>query len=357
MNALPHAMFYSEYFDGEPGNLNWWATSSPMSGRSAVEDFTLHFRIQAACNGYDATLFDEGGAGYWQWNSDLAVGFVDNPDTDTTDGQQVIFNKGLAYAYLLTLPLRLALVYGKDYYPGSVWPGAYGLKSLIDNLCWISHTFAIGAYDVRWVDRDVHVASRDGDGGDLGYSGGLLTAINLNTITPRTITCSTPFGANRWLHDYSGHHADIWTDQNGDATFTIPSNAYSAGQSYLCFAPGGVTQPFSHHARTTLQTFIAAADLDVMPATDNAQTLPQRIHCGRNTKVEVSLSASLPANAALVATVVQADGTSVAMQRIGTRAQSSSSKTTSAGWCTISVEGMGLGSSDLDYELAVTYSG
>ncbi|HTZ88686.1 MAG TPA: hypothetical protein VMA71_00010, partial [Alloacidobacterium sp.] len=231
MDALPNVPFYSEYFDGDPANLNWWATSAPMTGRSAVEDFTLHWRIQAACNGFDATQFDNGGAGYWQWNSGLAAGFVDNPDTDTSPGEQVIFNKGLAYAYMLSLPLRLALVYGKDYFSGAVWPGAYGLQPLIDNLCWISRMFAWGNYEVRWVDRDVHVASRDGNGGAMGWSGGLLTALNFNVLEPRTITCSTPFGANRWLHDYTGHHPDIWTDGNGNATFTIPSNAFSGGQS------------------------------------------------------------------------------------------------------------------------------
>lgn len=99
MDSLPAAPFYSEFFDGDPVNLNGWATSAPMSGRSAVEDFTLHFRLQAACNGFDATQLVAGGAGYWQMNPGLSVGFVDNPDTDTSPGEQVIFNKGLAYAY------------------------------------------------------------------------------------------------------------------------------------------------------------------------------------------------------------------------------------------------------------------
>ena len=152
-----------------------------MLGHSAVVDFTLHFRIQAACNGFDATQFDNGSAGYWQQRPDLAVGFVDNPDTDHTPGQAVIFNKGIAYAYLLTLPMKLALVYGKDYFPSSVWNGAYGLKPMIDNLCWISRMFAFGNYQVRWVDRDVHVATRDGNGGSVGLSVGILTAIENST--------------------------------------------------------------------------------------------------------------------------------------------------------------------------------
>ena len=53
---------YSEYFDGNPDNLNSWATNPPMSSRSLVEDFTLHWALQAACNGGNADALN--GAGY-----------------------------------------------------------------------------------------------------------------------------------------------------------------------------------------------------------------------------------------------------------------------------------------------------
>lgn len=354
MDALPNAPFYSEYFDGNPANLNWWATSAPMSGRSAVEDFTAHFAIQAACNGFDATQFDNG---YWQWNSGLSVAFVDNPDTDTSPGEQVIFNKGIAYAWLLTLPLRLALVYGKDYYPSSVWPGAYGLKPLIDNLCWISRMFAWGNYEVRWVDRDVHVASRDGNGGALGWSGGLLTAINFNTLSPRTITCATPFGPNRWLHDYTGHHGDISTDSNGNATFTIPSNAWSGGQSYLCFAPGGVSEPYPSTRRSTTQTVYGEIDLDVMPALNHKAQLPQRIYCARGSKISLQLSAHLPFNSAITAAVADSSGDVIAHQRIGTDPSAAASDAKATGWHTVSIEGSGLPATGTAFHLAITYTG
>ena len=302
--------------------------------------------------------FDAGGAGYWQWNSGLAVGFVDNPDTDTTPGEQVISNKGIAYAYMLTLPLRLALVYGKDYFPSSVWPGSYGLKPLIDNLCWISRTFAFGGYQVRWVDKDVHVASRDGNGGAVGWSGGLLTALNFNVLVPRTITCSTPFGPNRWLHDYTGHHPDISTDGNGNATFTIPSNANSHGQSYLCFAPGGVNQPVPQPRHTTTQTYTAAIDLDIMPATNTSQQLPQRIYCAQNTMISLSLKANVPTGATLSATAVSPNGKTISYDRIGSNPTNLSGKASATGWHAISIEGNGLPSGGgLDYQLAVTYTG
>lgn len=357
MDAMPELPFYSEYFDGNPANLNWWATSSPMNGRSAVEDFTLHWRVQAACNGFDATQFNSGGAGYFEWNSGLSVGFVDNPDTDTSPGQQVVFNKGLAYAHLLTLPMRLALVYGKDYFPASIWPGAYGLKPLIDNLCWINRMFAFGNYEVRYVDHDVHVASRDGNGGAVGWSGGLLTALNFNTLDPRTITCATPFGANRWLHDYTGHHPDIWTDARGNATFTVPSNAYSNGQSFLCFAPGGVTGLVSRPPRRTSQTYFGSADLDVMPALNTSRKLPQRIYCAKGARVALALSADLAAGTSLTSAVNSPDGATISERRIGTAPLDHPGNTTAAGWHTISVLGSGLPPQGTSFELTVTYMG
>jgi alpha-amylase len=366
MDSLPTIPFYSEYFDGNPANLNWWATSSPMNGRSAVQDFPLHFRIQAACNNFDATQFEQGGAGYFEWNSGLSVGFVDNPDTDTTLGEQVVSNKGLAYAYLLTLPLRLALVYGKDYFPDSVWPGAYGLHYLIDNLTWIARMFAFGNYKVRWVDKDVHVASRDGNGGATGWSGGLLTALNFNTLSPRTITCATPFGPNRWLHDYTGHHGDISTDANGNATFTIPSNAFAAGQSYLCFAPGGVSQAFTNRARSTTQSYLGLFDLDIRPAMNGTHVLPQRVFCAKGGHISLALSLSgareaLPTGWAINATVNDSDGTLIAQLRIGTAATvappKALGKAARTGWHTVTVEGFNLPADGAGYRLDINYTG
>jgi hypothetical protein len=50
-NAMAGRPLYPEYFDGNPASLNWWAPRAPMNGRSAVEDFTNHWAIQAACDG------------------------------------------------------------------------------------------------------------------------------------------------------------------------------------------------------------------------------------------------------------------------------------------------------------------
>jgi alpha-amylase len=291
--AMASKQFYAEYFDGNPANLNWWATSPPIDGRSGVEDFAAHFAIEDACNSLNAAALN--GAGYAQWNSGLAFGFVDNPDTDTSPGQQVVTSKLLGYAFLLTIGCREVLVYGKDYFSGAVWPGAYGLKPFIDNLIYINRTFAYGGQTTRWVDGSVIAIERDGNGGAVGQSAGLLTAINFDSYNVRQITCATSFGANTQLHDYTGRHADIWTDGQGNATFTIPPNAYYNGQSYLCFSRAGSDQAIVQEPRRTTQEFFGAPDLDIPPATPGAFHAIARIYVEGNTGVAFTTQSKIEA--------------------------------------------------------------
>jgi alpha-amylase len=277
--------FYAEYFDGNPADLNWWATSPPMNGRSGVEDFTNHFAIQTACDSGDAEALN--GAGYSTWRPDLSYVFVDNPDTDTTAGEQVVSAKLLGYAFLATIAAKMLLVYGKDYYDSSVWPGAYGLKPWIDNLVYINKKYAYGNTITQYVDEKVIVLNRDGQGGPIGTSPGLLTAINFDTYNQRTITCATTFGANVRLHDLTGRHGDIWTDSNGRATFTIPSNAWNSGQSYLCFTVAGHDSAIAVQPRQTNQTFFGSPDLSIGPATA-AGSQVCRIWCAPDSTVSLN---------------------------------------------------------------------
>ena len=267
---------YSEYFDGNPDNLNWWATSPPMSSRSLVEDFTLHWALQAACEGGNAQALN--GAGYAARNPFLSCTFVDNPDTDTTPGQAIVSSKLLAYAFMLSTE-GYPFVYGKDYFPGSVWTGAYGLKPWIDTLIWIHENLALGGTVTRYVDQKVIVVNRTG-------GPGLLTALNFDTWNRRTITCSTSFGPKVQLHDYTGRHPEIRTDGSGQATFTIPSNAFQNGQSYLCFSRAGFAQAIHLIERSTTQVFFGSADLDIRPA-QNGQVDVGRIWCANDRAIKL----------------------------------------------------------------------
>jgi alpha-amylase len=276
--AMASKFFYSEYFDGNPSTLNWWATSAPMSGRSLVEDFAMHWALQAACDRGDVRALD--GAGYTSRRPDLCCTFVDNPDTDTSPGQQIISNKLLAYAFLLSIE-GYPFVYGKDYFSSAVWPGAYGLQPWLDNLIWIHEHLAGGGTVTRYLDDKVIVLNRTG-------SPGLLTALNFDTMAARTITCSTSFGPSVHLHEYTGRHPDVQTDAHGRATFTIPSNAFSKGQSYLCFSRLGLDAPNQVVGRPTTQTIFGAFDLDLGPAR-NKRAVVGRITSERGTAITLKL--------------------------------------------------------------------
>jgi alpha-amylase len=331
--SMANKPFYGEYFDGNPANLNWWATSSPLSGRCGVEDFTMHFAIESACNTLNAAALN--GAGYSQWNSGLSYAFVENPDTDTSPGEQVIGSKLLGYAFLLTVSCRQVLIYGKDYFSGAVWPGAYGLKPLIDNLIYINRTFAYGGQATRWVDGSVIVIERDGNGGPVGASPGLLTALNFDTYNKRQITCATSFGSNVQLHDYTGRHPDVWTDWQGNATFTIPANAYGSGQSYLCFSRAGSDKPIALHPRRTTQEFFGAPDLDIPPANPGALHVIANIYVERETTVVFATRNNIEAALLNGATPV------------------SGNKPAKTGWYAIGVSSRS--SAPVSFDLSVTY--
>jgi alpha-amylase len=275
--VMASKFFYSEFFDGNPATLNAWATEPPMSGRSLVADFPVKFAVQEACNGFHARPLD--GAGYASWRPDLACTFLDNPDTDTSPGQQVISNKLLGYAFLLTIE-GYPFVYGKDYFPNTVWPGAYGLSPWLDNLIWIHEHLANGRTITRFLDDKVIVLNRIG-------SPGLLTALNFDTLNARPITCDTSFGPQVLLHDYTGRHADIRTDDQGRASFTTPSNAFARGQSYLCFSRAGLDAPNAVVTHETTQTIFGSADLDVAPA-GNSEAVFGRITAQKGTAIEIA---------------------------------------------------------------------
>ncbi|MBV9744592.1 MAG: hypothetical protein JO099_12605, partial [Acidobacteriia bacterium] len=283
-DAMASRPFYAEYFDTNLATLNWWATSPPMNGRSGVADFTNHFAVQAACDGGNARVLN--GAGYSSWRPDLSYVFVENPDTDTSPGEQIVSAKLLGYAFLATIASKVLLVYGKDYYDSSIWPGAYGLKQWIDNLVYINKKYAYGNTITQYLDDKVIVLNRDGNGGAVGTSPGLLTALNFDTFNRRTITCSTTFGANAHLHDLTGRHPDIWTDGSGQATFTIPSNAWNNGQSYLCFTVAGHDSPIVIQPRQTQQTFFGSPDLSIGPATSGGSPV-SRIWCADDTGISL----------------------------------------------------------------------
>jgi alpha-amylase len=344
--SMARGFCVSEYFDGNPQNLAWWTRQSGMQGRSAVFDFTLHFALQAMCDdgGFDMRSLD--GAGYAAFDPWSAVTFVDNPDTDLSPGESIISNKLLAYAFILTTE-GYPVVYHKDYARA---PGCYGLQPFIDNLVWIHENLANGSTTTRWNDDKTIVLERLG-------APGLLTALSTDVWNARTVTCQTAFGAFAELHDYTGRHGDIWTDGEGRATFTIPSNAFGGGQSYLCFSRPGRDRGFEVAARTTTQVFFGAADLDVPPAPRTGSARVGTVWCAARKPLTLVVrpAAGLPAGGALMATVTGPDGALLGTAASDTAGGALHLETKAAGWHTLHMSGRRL-AAPWAYELEVTYT-
>ncbi|HMF77823.1 MAG TPA: hypothetical protein VK604_19355 [Bryobacteraceae bacterium] len=269
---------YGECFTGNPAELQRWINL--MDGKAATVDFTLHWALQNMCDS-NASMRQMNGAGLAALNPSRAVTFKDNPDTDTSGGQQIVNNGLLAYAYLLTTE-GYPCIYYRDW---SSDPHCYGLKNGIDNLIWIHEVLANGPTTTRFLDNRVFCYER------TGYPG-LLTAINTDTYNNRKITVQTAFGPHCHLHEYTGKYEDVWTDGEGKVTFTVPCNAYNRGRSYLCFSRDGQSkqiklQPFPIH-----QTFYGAEDLDIGPAVFGAISPVAQIYCAGKHTVTIKPAAA-----------------------------------------------------------------
>ncbi len=337
----------SEYFDGNPQNLFGWRHGG-VAGRSAVFDFTTHFAVQAMCDdpGFDMRRLD--GVGFTALDPLGSVTFVDNPDTDLSPGEQVISSKLLAYAFILTIE-GYPFVYHKDY---STEPGCYGLKPWIDNLVWIHENLAAGNTRTRHADPQNFVYERQGHPG-------LLTALGKDPWSRHTITCATSFGANVELHDYTGRHPDIRTDGAGRASFTVPSNAFGRGQSYLCFSRTGLGTVAALHPRPTTQTFFCAADLDIAPA-GNGRAAIGRVWAASGTPISVSFAPELspwPPGASVVVELAGPDGAALGRADAGPGDRREFHATAAhAGWHSFSVVGTNLPPDGAPFALTVSYT-
>ncbi len=351
--ALFDKVLYGEFFDNADNALGW-ANAAPMHGRVMVEDFQGKFNIQYACNGNDA--WPMAGSSVATMAPALAVTFVDNPDTDTSAGEQTISNKRLAYVELLTNP-GYPFVYSKDYFPGSVWPGAYGLQPTIDVLVGAHENLMFGDPEVLLQDGSCRVKMSH------GYPG-LLTGMNFDTWNRREVTVQTSFGPRVQLHDYSGHVPDIWTDADGRATFTIASDAYDEGESWVMFSRTGYWAEPTVPQRPTTQSFFGAADLDIGPAI-NGQISVGEVHCAQGTPIVVSGRLSTDgwtkASSVTVAMVGEtASGATVELASVTHTLGGSEPwpklEAPQTGFYALEVQGIGLPTQGSPFEFAVTYT-
>jgi alpha-amylase len=346
--AMASRFCVSEYFDGNPDSLWWWTHDSGMAGRSKVFDFTLHWALQAMCDDPSFHMSRMSDAGYVARDPFNAVTFVDNLDTDLSPGQQIVSNKLLAYAFVLTSE-GYPFVSHKDYAQA---PGCFGLKPWIDNLIWIHENLANGETVARWSDAKVLVRERTG-------APGLLTAISTDGWNDRWVNCQTDFGARVQLHDYTGRHGDIWTDDNGWVSFHVPHNAFGHGQSYLCFSRADRDRAVVVTERATTQTFFGAADLDLPPCPASGTLTVGRVWCAAHKPIRATLKLlGEPARGGFATLrLLDANGLLLGTQRFDSDVapHTLNTQTKTSGWHALELSGSGF-TADVPYELEVHYT-
>lgn len=265
-----------EFFDGNAQLIKQWIFNPQgMQGRVSAFDFPLKFMLTSMCNNpgrFNMADLDHAGlTGIAPLNS---VTFVENHDTDLKDGQRIVVNKLLAYAYILTSEGYPSVFY-KDY---STDPGCYGLKPQIDNLIWVHDVLANGGTEQRWKDFNVFAFERTGNPR-------LLVALNNDPANTHTIQLATSLGGNVHLKDYTGHGPDVFTDGRGNVSVTVPRN--KDGLGYVCYSQTGQDRTLNPITHPAVQDIEGSLDLDVLPAINDSKVIAGRIWCSAGSPVQV----------------------------------------------------------------------
>ena len=192
-----------EYWDGNAATLESWTSQANAS----AFDFACYYRMRDAFTGNNLNAL--GGDMLWKRDASRAVTFVANHDTD-----EIINNKLLAYAYILTHEGYPALFY-RDY---EEWLD----KGEMNNLIWIHNNLAGGSTTNLYTDNDEYIARRNGFDG----SSGLVVYIN-NSDQRLERWVPTNWTGGR-IKDYTGH--SLWepvTQGNQWVKIEAPARSYT----------------------------------------------------------------------------------------------------------------------------------
>ena len=227
--GINHTFAFGEYSDGNSaalsGYVNYW-----MGRRVSVLDFNFKYNVGDICNNSSRSWMGKlSGVGYCLQDSYKAVTFLESHDSDNSPGQQVIWNKLLGYAMLLTWP-GVPMIYYRDWAHD---PDCYNLKERINNLMWI-HEHLIAGDFVSRLDTDYQVFAME----RMGYGSvpGAVCFFNNDQYNSHTVTVKTKYWPGTRLHEYTGNGGyanDRWVDHNGNITVTVPPN--HNGLSYLVY--------------------------------------------------------------------------------------------------------------------------
>lgn len=339
-----------EFYDGNLEKVSTWVQAG-MKGRASAFDFPLRDLLKQMCDQsgkFDMRRLER--AGLAGRDAAHAATFVENHDTDKENGNQIIKGKMLAYAYILTGE-GLPTVFYRDY---SMDATCYHLKPMLDKLIAIHENLASGATQPCWKDEDVYAYERMG-------GSHLLTALNDNPDTSRTITIATGFKPDTPLHDYTDHAPDIRVGAQGKLTLTVPANRDGSG--YVCYAPAGRELKRPARSFRVTQDYEGAMDLDIPPANVAHPVTICRIWAAKGKPIRAALSFDTKASTPQTRLTLKAQGPNNALPLICayTRATSGTAWNiipAATGWQTFTLSASDTSPTNPNpaYRLRVTYT-
>ena len=216
-----------EFIDAWLDSVNNWSNH-----RVGCFDFPLRYRLKDLCDSYGFSLRTLENPGVLVKERPLeAVTFVDNHDFRGGDGgEEIILDKILAYAYILTHE-GYPCVFWKDYFRYGL--GAPGLPTGIEALVKAHENYAAGGTNNLWVDDVFYAMERTG----FGNQPGLVFALN-NAGDTQTRQLHTRFRGQLKPVAWGDRSAALASqpvrlDADGNAQVTV------APRSYIVLAPTG----------------------------------------------------------------------------------------------------------------------
>ncbi len=342
-----------EYYDGNLQAIAAYAASQKWRG--AALDFTTKFNLGNIANNNSRVWMGQlANIGWCIVDAANCITWAESKDTDTSPGEQTIWNKIFVYAVLMTFP-GYPMVYARDYLTG---PQCYGLGAEIDNLVWIHEKLAQGEFVVR-LDTDFQVFAHERLG--FGDAPGCTCFFNNDQYSAHTVTIHTKWGPDFRLHNYAfcGSVDDVWTDENGLLTVSVQAN--DNGENFLIYGPPGLSGGFDTTPQETNQTFFGASDLDIGPIVTGTLQVG-RIWCAAGTWLSSTLTiddASWGNSADLAVHITDDEGFLVMMpyDDQGDATQGHTTKAKLSGWHSISIVAVGMPEGGTPFSLRATYTG
>jgi alpha-amylase len=206
---------------------DWLIETNELSDNPASAfDFPLHYRLKGLCDtyGYSLKNLSQPGTLLNDYPQN-AVTFVD--DHDTADKEPIINDKILAYAFILT----------HEGYPCVLWQDYFnyqlakkGTANGIEALIKVHEEYAGGTTDILYVDHDLYIMQRNGQ----GHQNGLIFVLNnrgdaWNGQWVKTKWKSIKFNPLAWGTNKSNVQApaEKWTQDNGYGEFYAPPRGYA----------------------------------------------------------------------------------------------------------------------------------